>query len=289
MNSGYLRIPEENLLNLRYMDSENDNNQDDLVVIVTGNRHEPFYMLQRMCKGLDRLIAIEESDHVVIVTPPVPGTEKMAARTIDVLYKSTPNVIEIKKDMLKSTHADNQELQMLYNMLNPKYIIPIIGEYRHQYSQKQVALDAGYDESRIILLENGEVVVFESGQLLSEKQRVAAGDVLVDGSIIGDINEIVLKDRELLSQEGAVLISTIVDSSDQTLLGEVDVVTKGLILGEDVLLTIKTLVSNLIASYWRKWDQELLKNHIQQDVAKELKRVTKKFPIVASVIIDVAK
>lgn len=131
INSGYLKIPSGKLVNLKYIDNENTNDDDDLVVIVTGTRHEPFYMLQRMCRKQDRLIEIKSDDQVVIVTPPVPGTERMAAKTLDVLYKRGAEVTNITKEMLKSSHADANDLKMLYSMLNPKYIIPIIGEYRH--------------------------------------------------------------------------------------------------------------------------------------------------------------
>ncbi len=292
MNSGYLKIPDENLVNLKYIDDNHTNDEDDLVVIVTGTRHEPFFMLQRMCRHQDRLIAIKEGDSVVMVTPPVPGTERMAARTIDVLYKSGAKVTEIKKDSLKSSHAGHDDLKMLYNMLNPKYIIPVIGEYRHQYMQRNVAIEAGYDESKIIILENGEIASFENGQLEQTRTKVSHGDVLVDGSMIGDINEYVLKDRELLAQEGLVLISAIIDARKKKILSGPEVVCKGLIVSEsldeltDKLKDIATKeIENGFTKRYIDWNK--LKNDIRDSASNLLFKTTKKNPIIMPALIDI--
>lgn len=291
MNSGYLKIPDENLVNLKYIDENHSNDEDDLVVIVTGTRHEPFYMLQRMCRRQDRLIAIKEGDMVVMVTPPVPGTEKMASKTIDILYKTGAKVTEIKRDLLKSSHADRDDLKMLYNMLNPKYILPIIGEYRHQYSQKHIALEAGFDENRVIILENGDIASFEDGQFV-KANKVSTGDVLIDGSMVGDINEFVLKDRELLAQEGLVLISIIVDSNKRAILSGPEVVCKGLIVSqslEQIITKLKDLITDEVVMGFNKksFDWAIIKNNIRDSVSNMLYRSTKKNPIIMPTIIDI--
>ena len=294
INLGYLKIPADKLVNLKYIDESHKNDEDDLCVIVTGTRHEPFYMLQRMCRGQDRLINITSKDSVVIVTPPVPGTERMAAKTIDILYKSDAKVTEIKKEMLKSTHADHDELKLLYHILNPHYIIPIIGEYRHLYMHKNVALEAGYQESQIILLENGEVACFENGQYKPCKDKVQVGDVLIDGSIVGDINEIVLKDREMMSEEGIVVISIMLDPERKKLLSLPSVVSKGLIVSESLEIVIdklETITQDVVEVYLQKryYDAGLLKRELQDRIGKELYRLTKKKPIIMSAIVEVAQ
>jgi len=292
INSGYLKIPNGKLVNLKYIDEENTNDDDDLVVIVTGTRHEPFYMLQRMCRKQDRLIEIKDDDQVVIVTPPVPGTERMAAKTLDVLYKRGAIVTNITKEMLKSSHADANDLKMLYSMLSPKYIIPIIGEYRHQHQQKNIAISAGFPEEKIILLENGEVATFNDGVFEKGKDKVSCGDVLVDGSIVGDINEVVLRDRGMMAQEGLVLISVVVDARTHQILSGPEIVTKGLIIS-DTIDEVNNLIShttdNIIYEYFQKKyiDWNSLKNDIREQVAKDLKKMTKKSPIVIPTVIDV--
>lgn len=292
INSGYLKIPEGKLVNLKYIDDTHKNDEEDLCVIVTGTRHEPFYMLQRMCRGQDRLISITDKDSVVIVTPPVPGTERMAAKTIDILYQSDARVTEIKKEMLKSTHADHDELKMMYSILHPRYIIPIIGEYRHQYMHKNVAMEAGYNEHQIILIENGEAITFKNGQLQSARERIQVGDVLIDGSIVGDINEIVLKDREMMSEEGIVVISVLVDLKRKKLASAPSIVSKGLIISESLEIVIdklEVITQDIVevALQKRSVDISALKKELQEQIGKELYRLTKKNPIIMSAIVEV--
>jgi len=292
MNSGYLKIPDENLVNLKYIDETHANDDDDLVVIVTGTRHEPFFMLQRMCRQQDRLINIKEGDSVVMVTPPVPGTERMAAKTIDILYKAGAKVTELKKDMLKSSHAGREDLQMLYNILNPKYIIPVIGEYRHQYMQKNLAMETGYDEKQVVILENGQIITFENGKLLSTIENVSHGDVLVDGSIVGDINEVVLRDRELLAQEGLVIISMIIDFKNRKILSRPEIVSKGLIVStslDEIMEKVKVLVDDIVRDNFKKrfFEVSKIKAEIHDQVLDLLRSITKKNPIIIPTLIDV--
>ena len=212
MQTGYLKIPQENFQNLRFMDDFNDNNDPNLAVIIAGSRHEPYFMLQRMMTNQDRLIKITKNDTVVIISPPIIGTERISTRTKDQLSKAGCRVINIGKNILKSSHADSEDLMMMYQIIKPEYIVPIEGEYRHEYTQKNIAIAAGFKEEKIIVLDNGEVIGFVDGVLSRNFDKVKTSDVLIDGSIVGDINEIVLHDREVFSQEGAVIVVTNIDS-----------------------------------------------------------------------------
>jgi len=292
IKSNYLNIPEDKFINLKYIDENNKNNDDDLVVIVTGMRHEPFYMLQRMCKKVDRLIEIKEKDIVVLVTPPQPGTERIATRTIDTLLKNNATVINMKKSQLKSSHADSEDLKMLYSMLNPKYIIPIIGEYRHQYQQKNIILDYGYPEEKIIILDNGEVCEFDNGIYQGIKDKVPVGDVLVDGSIVGDINEVVLKDRELLSQDGLLLTALTIDTAKRTILSGPEIVCKGFMIQDTLDLFIeelKDMIAETVYSYMYKryidWNDA--KQRLRDKITQTINKKTKKNPIVIVTIVDI--
>ncbi len=292
INCNYLNLPEDKFVNLKYLDENNKNNDDDLVIIVTGMRHEPFYMLQRMCKKVDRLIEIQENDLVVMVTPPQPGTERIAARTLDTLLRCKANVVDIKKSMLKSSHADSEDLKMLYSMLNPKYIIPIIGEYRHQYQQKNIILDYGYLEEKIIVLDNGEVGLFENGTFIGVKEKVSVGDVLVDGSIIGDINEVVLKDRELLSQDGLVLTALTIDTNKRIILSGPEIVFKGFAILDTLDLFIEELkdliAENVYAYMYKRYiDWTDAKQRLRDKITQTINKKTKKNPIVIVTIVDI--
>ncbi len=292
MNTDYLKIPNENLVNLRFIDDKNDNNDPDLAVIITGNRHEPYFMLQRMITNQDRLIVINEEDNVVIISPPVIGTEKIATRAKDQLNTTGCKVYSLGKDQLKANHADSEDLKMIYQMLKPIYICPIIGEYRHQYIQKNIALDAGYDENNIILLENGEEITFIDGELQQYRNKISVGDVLVDGSIVGDINEVVLKDRECLSQEGAVLIVCDINSNYHRLVSGPKMICRGFISvnnQREIEDDIKVLATDIIEKELKQstidWTQ--LKNALRDGISYEIKSLINKEPIVIPVIIDI--
>ena len=292
MNNDYLKIPSGNLVNLKYISDEITNDDEDLAVIVTGSRHEPYYTLQRMASGVDRLINITENDHIVIISQPTIGTEIMAAKAIGLLHRLNAKVTIIPKDMLLSSHADSEDLRMLYDMLKPKYIVPIAGEYRHQFMQRNIALDSGYADNHIVMLDNGDVITFENGNLVKATDKIPTGDVLVDGSIVGDINEVVLKDRELLAGEGLILVVTSVDARLKKIVAGPKVVLKGFFAGATALDTVNSLTDlsqEVIEKYFSKryvdWND--LKNLLKEAINKEIYRQTKKSPIIMPVLIDV--
>lgn len=291
METGYLEIPEDKFVNLRFIDEKNKNDDKDLVIIITGNHHEPFNMLQRMASGLDRLININEKDHVVIVSNPQLGTERISAAAMDMLYMADAEVTTISKSDLRSSHAGPEDLKMLYGMINPKYIIPIDGEYRHQYMQKKIALEAGYENFSVVVLENGEVITFEDGILSTKRDRVKVGDVLVDGSVVGDINEVVLKDREFLSQAGTVIISVILDSRNKQVVSGPEIVFKGFVsekesaeLIENIIIKTNSILDGHLKKRYIDWN--LLRNEIKDVIGKYLYFQTRSNPIIMPVLID---
>ncbi len=292
MNTEYLKVPVENLVNLKFMTETNDNNQDDLAVIVTGVRHEPYFMIQRMITNQDKLIRIVNTDNVVIISPPVLGTEKIATRAKDQLSRIGCKVHSLARNVLKSSHADSEDLMMLYQMLKPQYICPVVGEYRHQYVQKNIAMDAGYLENQIIVLENGEQITFVNGELQNTREKIAVGDVLIDGSIVGDINEVVLHDRECLSEEGAVIVVTNIDSVKRRIVSNPKLVSRGFgslaqeEIEEHVInVTYEIISKELLNRNNIDWNN--LKNNLREGIAYEIRSICRKNPIVIPVIIDV--
>lgn len=292
INCGYLKVPENKLVNLKFIDDTHHNDDKDLVVIVAGNRHEPFFMLLRMCKHLDRLIQITNKDLVYLVTPPMNGTEKIANSTLDLLARSGATVVNLKKNILKSSHADSEDLKMLYSMLNPKYIIPIVGEFRHQYQQKQIILDAGYSEERTIMLDNGDVAYFENGSYKGKIEKVSVGDVLVDGSIVGDINEVVMKDRELLAQEGVVIVAIVIESNTRTIISGPEIVFKGFSIHDsdtELMEELKDMIAENVYSFMYKkyinWDKA--QDNLREKIINFIKKQMNKNPIVMVTINDI--
>jgi len=291
VNQGYLKIPAEKLVNLKFITDKNKNLLPNAVVLVTGDRHEPFYMLQRMVKKLDRLVHINNKDTVILMTPPIPGTEKIAARTLDVLYRNDANVIKINKTILPPSHASSEDIKLLINLLNPKYVIPVIGEYRHQYALKNVAIQLGYKENDIKMLENGYVLEINNGKVISESERVEAGEILVDGILDGDLSDVVLRDRELLAQDGVLLVIANVDARAKKVVTVPEIVSRGFIymkdneeLIKDVQEIFYKVSEKIFTNKYVEWRQ--FKDAVKDEVSKYLYRSTKRRPIIIPVIID---
>ncbi|HOA78280.1 MAG TPA: ribonuclease J [Bacilli bacterium] len=292
LKNDYLNIPPDRLVNLKYITDDNKNDDEDLVIIVTGNRHEPYYNLQRMSTGQDRLIEITSRDHVVIISEPRPGTERLAQKAIGLLYRLDAKVTVIPKEILQSSHANSEDLKLLYSLLKPKYIVPINGEYRHQRLQYDIALDAGYKKENVILLDNGNMVSFVNRELETKGEKIPVGDVLVDGSFVGDINEIVLRDRELLSQEGIILVIVVLDVRLKKIVSGPRVILKGFMTGttaEKVEKKIENVARDIIDIYFLKkyidWND--LKTSLRDAIGKEIFKMTKKNPIIIPSLVDV--
>ena len=294
MNLDYIKIPNNNLVNLKFMTPDNLNNDSDLAVIITGLRHEPYYMLLRMMSDQDKLIALNEDDQVVLISPPVLGTENIATKTKDRLSMLGCKVHNISKDMLRSSHADGEDLKMMYQMLSPKYILPINGEYRHQYEQRNIAIDSGYSKNSIIMLDNGEEISFVDGVIQPNIKKISVSDVLIDGSIIGDINEVVLKDRELLGESGAVIVVVNIDSEKKCIVAGPTISTRGFMPADKldtIVLELEAsafeIVSNCLKRKNIDWNE--LKNEVKEGISKEILKETNKTPVVIPLIIDMCE
>ena len=291
IHNGYLNIPEESLINLRYIDDKNKNDGNHIVALVTGNRHEPFFMLQRMCKKSDRLIHINEKDTVIMMTPPVPGTEKMAARTLDILYRSDAQVKMIHKRLLTSAHATAEEIKMMINLLKPKYIIPTIGEYRHQIGVKRLAQEIGYSDKQVFLLDNGDVLTFDGKDVYVSTADINVGEILIDGTAVGDVNDFVMKDRELLAEDGALLVVAHISPKTKQILGDVKIVTKGFVYvqeSEEILNKVKDTFIEVSKKHlegkYINWNE--FKRDVRNEVNRYIYQVTRRSPITIPVIIS---
>ena len=224
---GYLKVNESNLVNLRFIDDKNKNNDPNLVVIVTGERHEPYFMLQRMAKRIDRLVKLEENDSIIILTKPYQGTEKMAARTLDMIYRVTVKVNVLSQNLLIDSHADREEIKQMLNILKPKYFVPVIGEYRHQYANISIAQCVGFNTDNLKILDNGDILEFLDGNYVGVVGSVPIGESLMDGQVQGDVNDVVMRDRELLAEDGVLLLSVNISPKTKQVLTPLEIVSKG--------------------------------------------------------------
>lgn len=288
---GYISIPSDRLVSLKYIDEENDNQLDHVVFLVTGERHEPFFMLQRMAKGFDRLLKLNQTDTILMLCPPIIGTEKIAAKTYDVLERLDVHLIRVDKKLMPPSHAAQEDLKLVYSLLKPRYIVPITGEYRYQISHADLAMEYGYAREQVALIDNGEVITFQDGELLLQHDTVMNGSILVDGNFDADVNDTVLKERELLSQDGFLMILANIDARERVMLNKPEIVSRGFMYmkdNEEVIKRIEEIYSEVTEKQFkaRNIDWRVYKESIAYEVQKYLYRETKRKPIVIPVIID---
>ena len=297
---GYLRIPEDKFVNLRYIDekTKNKNNDKDLVVLVTGERHEPYFMLQRMSRRIDRLINLEPDDTVVILTNPYLGTEKMAAKTLDIIYHVTSRVITFSNALLPDPSANREEIKEMINILKPKYVIPVIGEYRHQYALRIVANCIGYSDDSILIADDGDILSFENGKYIGITGDVPCGEVLMDGKAFKDVSDVVMRDRELLANDGLILITANISPKTKTVVLGPEIVTKGFTFanGSDEFVSklkeiFDTVSKDNLALKFINWSdyKTQLKNEISHYVYKDLKKSPIIIPVLISTDMDSIK
>lgn len=288
--NNYLRFPTTSYIKIDPLSDVNNNEIDDAVIFVHGQREEVYSMLVKMVMGDDKYLHLHSNDCVVLICPPVSGTERIFNDVINTLYRYDLDLTFFDRDILRSSHASRDDLKLIYNLVKPKYIIPIKGEYRHMYEQMLIATSAGYKRENVVLLDNGEVANFVDGNLEASTQ-IKVGDVFVDGSLIGDVNEEVIKDREALSNEGAVIITIYYDVRQRKVVKEPMIVTKGFAtdlqqigLLEKLTVLAKSIFEN---SLWRK-DYSLAQTEqtISEEITRQIFRLTKHRPLTMVVSIE---
>ena len=286
---GYLRIPKSALMNLLYIDEKNDNNLSNLVVLATGNRYEPFNALIRMAKHQDRLIHIEKSDTVIVATATIPGNEIKADRTLDLLYRTGASVVAINKNLLPSSHASSEDLKLMMNLLKPQYIMPVIGEYRNLVAHAKIAEKMGYNTENVILLDNGDVVEFQQGELVNHTEHIQIDQVLVDGLGVGDIGSVVLRDRQLMANDGIIVVIANLNKNTKEIVAGPQIVSKGFVYekgNEELYAALDELVRNIIGQFvteqYVNWQG--LRQELRDKIGKLLFNKTKRKPIIIPIV-----
>ncbi len=292
MDMGYLKIPEESFVNLRYITENSSNDISDLLVIVPGERNETFNMLRRMAKGTDRLIHINENDTILLLNKAEIGTERLEAKTLDSLYKATSNIKTFNEALLPDSEANREEIKQMINILKPKYLIPVLGEYRHQYSFKNAAKSLDFKDDMIIIPDNGDVLSFVNGIYRGSKASVTNGEILIDGKAIDDVADVVIKDREVLAQDGLIIISANINPRQKQVICGPEVVTRGFIFIKDnieVIETIKQIFNDVSKNYLSQKFVNWIdyKNGVKEAVAKYIYKEIKRTPIIVPVLISV--
>ena len=220
---GYLHIPDGTLIETEAMKNYTP---EQIVLITTGSQGESMAALSRMAANLHRKVSIQPGDCVVFSSTPIPGNEKSVARVINELGMKGAKVIF--QDTHVSGHACQEEIKLVYSLLKPKYAIPVHGEYRHLIAQKEVAMSLGYDKEDVIIAKSGDVI-----ELSDEKAaivgKVHTGAILVDGLGVGDVGNIVLRDRQNLAENGIIIVVLTLEKYTGQLVAGPDIVTRGFV------------------------------------------------------------
>ena len=216
-------------------------NDKNIIVFIADDREKPFSNFLRIIKGYDKFIKLNKKDTVLFMSPVFPGMEKSSSKLLDGIAKIGCNLIDLSSKYL-SHHASSEDLMLMINLLNPKYYMPVNGEYRHEVANKKAAIVAGMNEENILCKLNGEVVYFKNGKLINDNIKIPTDELLIDGEV-GDVGEIVLKDREMLSDNGVVVAVVTIDKSTKKLRHQVEIHSRGFVYVRDNIDVMKEAVN----------------------------------------------
>lgn len=286
---GYLKVPENILISI---DEINKYTPEQIVLITTGSQGEPMSALTRMAFSDHRKVSITPNDYVIISANPIPGNEKMVGNVINELMMLGAEVVYEKMyDVHVSGHACQEELKMMLGIVKPQYFIPVHGEHKHLQKHALLAEHMGINRKNILIVENGSV--FELAQdHVKRLENVQAGRVFVDGTGVGDVGSIVIRDRKHLSSDGLIIIVATIDSASGELLSGPDVVSRGFVYvreSEDLIEDAKRIsYESLMKCQYkniREWNT--IKNRIRDDVSKLMYEKTKRSPMILPIIMEV--
>lgn len=285
----YLTLPNEELL-IQTKDIKTVA-PSELVILETGKTGEPLKSLQKMATNRHRLIKIQEGDLVFITTTPSHAMETNVARTADLVYRAGGEIKEIGRDIHSSGHATKRDLQLMINLMNPQYLIPVQGEYRLLANHAELAVEAGVKPENIVITKNGDTLKLEDdGFHLSTP--VPADDMMIDGSGIGDIGNIVLRDRKVLSDDGIFITAVTIDRKKKKIVSQPKVTTRGFVyikanrdLMNQAIEVVKTAITNNFEN--KKFDWNDLKQDIRSDLEKFLYDQTHRKPVILPVVMEV--
>ena len=288
-NLGYLRIPEGMMISLAEVDSLRDNK---VVILCTGTQGEPMAALSRIAKNMHKHIKIKEGDTVIISATPIPGNEKAVSNNINNLLKYDAEVVFKKiAGIHVSGHGSKDEQKLMLNLIKPKYFMPVHGEHKMLKAHKDTAIETGVPKNNIIIAQNGSKVEVTKSSV-KIKGKVNAGATLVDGLGVGDIGNIVLKDRQQLSQDGVVVIVFTLDKETGKIIVGPDIVTRGFVYSKEsddiikeAIETIKQKLDSMDGNAIKDW--AMLKNNTRDIASKYFYNTTKRTPVILPIIMEV--
>ena len=282
---GYLSLPDNILIDVEQLRSYPD---EQTVIITTGSQGESMAALSRMANGTHRKVSIKPNDTIVFSSNPIPGNEKSVTGIINELMMKGADVIF--QDVHVSGHACQEDIKLIYSLVNPKYAIPVHGEYKHLVAQAKIAEQLGYDTDHIKILSSGDVLeINEDGAKVTG--RVHVGNVMVDGLGVGDVGNIVLRDRQHLAEDGIMIVVVTLERHSNVILAGPDIVSRGFVYvreSEDLMDGAREVVENALDSCLERniTDWGKIKTVVKDALSEFLWKRTKRSPMILPIIME---
>jgi ribonuclease J len=288
---GYIDIPEGMLMDVNDIDKISP---ERVAILCTGSQGEPMAALARLASGSYRGVSIYPGDTVILAASPIPGNEKDVSQIINNLFQIGANVIYgsgSSTGMHVSGHGYQEDLKLMITLMKPTYFIPIHGEYRMLHHHRLLAVSVGVEKENTFIIRNGDVVDIENG-VARQTRDIPSGDTYVDGMGVGDIGEMVLRDRKQLSEDGMLVIVLTLSKNEQKLISDPDTITRGFVyvknseeLIKEVNRLVKKTVNEMRGENLRQWN--VIKQNVKRAVGQFLFKETKRKPMILPIIIEI--
>ena len=284
----YIHIPEDLVISI--VDTDNYK-ESDIVILTTGTQGEPMAALSRIAKGTHKQVSIRKGDAVIMAATPIPGNEMLVSSSVNLLFKAGANVIYGYKKVHVSGHGYEEELKLMLQLMKPKYFIPVHGEFRMQKAHGHIAEEVGISKSNIFIIDKGESIAFKN-KLAIPSERVEVGNVLIDGIGIGDVGNIVLRDRKLLSKDGILVVVVTFSKQRKSIISGPEIITRGFVYvrESEKLISrstdiVKEITEKMLENAQIEWT--LLKNSIRDALNAYLYEETKRRPMILPILMEV--
>ena len=287
IEEGYLTVDRSVIGTLSDLESKN------VLVLISDDKERPFANLERIIKGFDKYISIKETDTIFITEPSYPGIEKRLALILDEVAMLGADAVSLSSKKHLLHHASREDLMLMINLMNPKYYFPVKGEYRNLYTNGEIAEELGIPKENIILKLNGDVFEMVDGENTNSLEHIETGEILIDGNNQEDIGELVLKDREMLGENGIVIISCTLDKETKKIIGGPEILTRGFIYvkeSQELLENTKKVSRDVIEANIEnnsRVDYSKIKNDVRDVLGKYFYEITESKPMIITVVQEV--
>ncbi len=285
---GYYKVPRGVIMTRE----EFDNDRKDVVVVVSGSGNQVFKLMNNIAIGEDDVVELREQDIVLIVSPVVPGTEKDATTMENDLYKADVSIVKLNAKEVLSMHASIEDLKMMLYLIRPKYYLPIKGEYSDLISNADIAVDMGYTPDKIVILDNGQFATFEGSRLASTGDQIELEDKAIDASDMRNVSGMVLRDREKLSTDGAIICGVVLDFKTKKVIGGPDIQSRGVIYLKDADHILAEIGNILISTIEKNveegtYDNMQVRSEVRDLISRYVMRTTGKAPMILPAIVEI--